>query len=231
MYDSWRGVLYPEGLAKGKWLEHFATTFDTVEMNNTFYRMPAPKVCENWRDRTGDNFRFVMKLNRQITHRLKLLSTEKSLRYFLDSAQLMGEKLGPILVQLPPRFAPNVERLDNFLAGCPTDRQWALEFRDPAWLNEQVYEVLKRHNAALVIHDLIPDHPQVVTADWVYYRFHGPQGEKYAGDYPPAQLRTAANRIKDQLKAGRDTYAYFNNDVKGYAVKNALDLRRFVTGK
>jgi uncharacterized protein YecE (DUF72 family) len=192
--------------------------------------MPRAHICQNWKERTGEGFCFVVKLNRQITHRHKLLHVEPALEIFLRGIETLEEKLGPILVQLPPHFAPDAQRLENFLAGCPDQRRWAVEFRDPAWLNDEVYEVLKRHQAALVIHDLIPDHPQVVTADWTYYRFHGPQGQGAAGKYTSPMLRAAARRIKPHLKAGRDVYAYFNNDVRGNAVVNALELRRHVAG-
>ncbi len=234
MYDDWRGVFYPQDLAKKKWLEFYAYNFDTVEMNNTYYAMPRAHVCENWRQRTGEQFSFTVKLNRQITHRQKLLHYEKPLQMFMDAVESLEKKLATILVQLPPRFKCDPARLENFLQGCPSSRLWAVEFRDPAWLNDEVYAVLKKFNAALVIHDLIPDHPRVFTADWTYYRFHGPQGEenaKYAGDYPPAMLRTAAKHIRANLKDGLDVYAYFNNDIHGYAVKNAMELRKFVTKK
>jgi uncharacterized protein YecE (DUF72 family) len=228
MYDHWRGVFYPADVAKKKWLEYYAAAFATLEMNNTFYGMPRAHVCQSWRERTGEDFLFVLKLNRQITHRLKLLHFERPLGLFLEAAAALEEKLGPILVQLPPRFTPDLNRLEQFLIGCPASQKWAFEFRDPAWLTKEVFDLLARHNAALVIHDLIENHPEEVTADWIYFRFHGPRGGKYAGNYPPAALKAAAGRVRAHLKAGRDVYAYFNNDLAGHAVKNALDLRRFV---
>jgi len=128
-------------------------------------------------------------------------------------------------VQLPPRWSPDVARLDAFLAAAPTDVRWAVEFRDPRWLCDAVYDVLRAHGAALCIHDGIPDHPRVVTADWVYLRFHG---NGYRGSYSPQALTATAGRIARHLARRRDVYAYFNNDVGGHAVRNAADLRRYV---
>lgn len=228
MYDHWRGVLYPQKLAKAKWLEHYATQFDTVELNNTFYGMPRARICQTWHDRTGEGFCFAVKLHRVITHRRRLVGHGPALAAYLEAVAALDEKLGPILVQLPPRFTPDPQRLDRFLESCPPRHRWAVEFRDPAWLNDEVFAVLARHNAALVIHDLIRPHPQTATADWTYFRFHGPAAARYAGRYPPQSLRAAADRILGHLSAGRDVYAYFNNDIAGHAVLNAMDLRRFV---
>jgi len=130
-------------------------------------------------------------------------------------------------VQLPPRFRADPARLDAFLTLCPASLRWAMEFRDARWLCPEVYDVLRAHNAALVIHDLIADHPREVTADWVYLRFHGP-GQRYAGCYSPQALSAVAKRIASHLTAGRDVYAYFNNDIAGHAVHNAADMKKYL---
>ena len=226
-YDHWRGVFYPDGVPQKRWLEYYAEHFDTVEVNTTYYHMPRENVCESWRRRTPEGFSFVLKLNRFITHRRKLLDCGDLLNSFLAAADGLGDKLGPILVQLPPRFAADPGRLEDFLAICPERYRWAFEFRDESWLCEDVYAALRGRGAALVVHDLIEPHPRVTTADWTYLRYHGPAGP-YAGCYPPHRLRRQAEQIRRYLAAGLGVYAYFNNDVEGHAVRNAADLKRFV---
>jgi uncharacterized protein YecE (DUF72 family) len=135
--------------------------------------------------------------------------------------------MGVILVQLPPRWKADPGRLEAFLDAAPRRHRWAVEFRDPSWLCREVYDVLRAHNAALCIHDMIEDHPRQVTADWVYLRFHGTD---YSGDYSPQALSGSARRIRRHLDEGRDVLAYFNNDIGGHAIHNAKDLRRFVEG-
>lgn len=221
-YEHWKGVFYPDGLPQRRWLEFYAEHFDTVELNNTFYRMPRAAVCEAWRDRTPEHFLFAVKANRVITHRFRLMDSRGWLGVFLEAAGHLGDKLGPILVQLPPLWHCDVPRLEEFLSRAPR-RRWALEFRDSSWLCGPVYDVLRRHNAALCVHDLIADHPREVTADWVYLRYHGASG--HDGNYSSSQLKSAAVTIERHLAAGRDVFAYFNNDVGGYAVRNATELK------
>jgi uncharacterized protein YecE (DUF72 family) len=140
----------------------------------------------------------------------------------------LGPALGPVLAQLPPRWDADPERLDAFLAAAPRSWRLAVEVRDPRWLRDDVYEILRRHGAALVVHDLIDRHPWVVTADWVYLRFHGPRpGDPYQGSYSPQALTAASRRIQRERAAGRDVYAYFNNDLGGAALRDAQALRRY----
>ena len=226
-YDHWREVFYPPQVKQREWLEYYCRHFDTVEINASYYHMPRPNVCESWRRRSPAGFCFVMKLNGSITHRRRLVDCGEALEMFVGAAGRLGQKLGPLLVQLPPRFRADAARLAAFLDICPAEHRWAVEFRDESWLCEEVYDVLRAHNAALVVHDLIADHPRVVTADWVYLRFHGP-ARKYAGCYTDAMLRDAAARVRDRLAAGRDVFAYFNNDVAGHAVANAKTLKRLL---
>ena len=225
-YDHWREVFYPPQVPKRQWLEYYAERFETVEINASYYHMPRHSVCDSWRRRTPEAFCFVMKLNRWITHRKRLADCADPLASFLGAVDRLGPKLGPILVQLPPRFSADAARLEAFLEICPRRYRWAVEFRDPSWLCPEVYAVLRAHDAALVVHDLIPDHPRQVTAGWVYLRFHGPGERRYAGCYPPQTLRAAARRVREHLRAGLDVYAYFNNDVGGHAVQNAQQLKR-----
>jgi uncharacterized protein YecE (DUF72 family) len=227
-YDHWRGVLYPEEAKKSEWFGYFADAFDTVEINNTFYNLPKAETFDHWRDSSPPGFCYVLKFSRYGTHLKKLKDPDNSVDNFLERAERLGDLLGPILVQLPPHWEVNVERLDGFLAHAPSRRRWAVELRDPSWLCDEVFEILRRHGAALVIHDMIVDHPREVTADWVYLRYHGPGPW---GEYTHQALSAEAGRIRDHLDAGRDVFAYFNNDAHGYAVRNALDLRRYVTGR
>ncbi|MFO7975679.1 MAG: DUF72 domain-containing protein [Candidatus Hydrogenedentota bacterium] len=228
-YDHWKGVFYPNGLSKNEWFEHYASHFDTVEINNTFYNLPQAATFDTWRDRAPNGFRYVLKFSRYGTHMKKLKDPEASLGVFLERAERLKAFLGPILVQLPPHWKCAPERLDAFLAAAPKRHRWAVELRDTSWLCEETYAVLRKHGAALCIHDMIPDHPEVLTATWTYLRFHGPQHtRKYQGEYPHQTLKGVATRIRGYLDSGKDVYAYFNNDQHGYAVKNALQLRRYV---
>ena len=228
-YDHWRVVFYPPEVPKRQWLEFYCRQFGTVEINASYYHMPRASVCASWARRSPEGFCFVMKLNRWITHRRKLTDCAEPLGAFLEAVDQLGGKLGPILVQLPPSLHADAARLEAFLAICPPRHRWAVEFRHPSWLCDEVYEVLRAHGAALVVHDIIKDHPDVLTADWTYYRFHGP-GRRYAGCYTQQMLADAGERIHARRGEGLDVYAYFNNDALGHAVRNARGLRKLVPG-
>jgi len=228
-YEHWRDVFYPAEVPKRAWLEYYCEHFDTVEINSSYYHMPRGNVCDSWRRRTPKGFRFVMKLNGLITHRKRLIRCGEPLGAFLKAVDHLGRKLAAVLVQLPPRFRANADRLGDFLDICPGRYRWAVEFRDPSWLRRDIYAVLREHRAALVVHDLIPNHPRVLTADWTYLRFHGPT-RRYGGCYRPQMLTAASGRIRKLLSDGLDVFAYFNNDAGGHAVRNAADLKRLATG-
>lgn len=227
-YDHWRGVFYPADLPKSHWFEHYARHFDTVEINNTFYGLPAPGVFDAWRAAAPPGLVYALKFSRYGTHRKKLKDARPLIRTFVSRARRLRSHLGPILVQLPPHWRVNAKRLEGFLRAVPRGLRWAVEFRDPSWLCEPVFEALTRHGAALCWHDLLPRHPHRLTAQFAYLRFHG---RDYAGNYPAARLRAHARRLRDYLARDVDVYVYFNNDVGGHAVRNALDLRRYVTGQ
>ena len=221
-YDHWKGVFYPEDLAKKRWFAHYAAHFDTVEINNTFYRLPQGHVFTAWREQTPPGFCYALKFSRYASHLKRLKDPEEPIARFLERATRLQEFLGPILVQLPPRWNVDVGRFADFLNAAPDTCRWAIEFRDPRWLCEEIYTLLRRHNAALCIHDLISDHPHLVTADWVYLRFHGAD---HGGNYPHQALMALEREIAQYLGDGLDVFAYFNNDVHGYAVRNAVALR------
>jgi uncharacterized protein YecE (DUF72 family) len=224
-YEDWRGRLYPRDLPRREWLAHYASQFDSVEINNTFYRLPEAETFAAWRERVPRSFCFALKFNRYGSHRKRLREPAATIGHFYERAQHLGATLGPILLQLPPRWRADPERLDAFLSASPRRLRWAVEFRDARWLIEPVYAVLRRHRAALCIHDLIADHPRQVTARFVYLRFHGPaSGARYSRQ----RLAAEARRIRIFAARGLAVYVYFNNDARGHAVADARDLRRYV---
>jgi uncharacterized protein YecE (DUF72 family) len=222
-YRDWRGIVYPPKLPQRRWFAHYATLFDTVELNTTFYRLPPATTTEAWAAQAPAGFTYAVKLGQFGSHRMKLKDAASWLPNHLDRIRRLGPSLGPTLVQLPPRWKRNVERLDEFLTVAPSDLRWAVELRDPSWVHDDVFEVLRRHGAALCVHDLLPDHPWVHTADWTYVRFHGPEAlvAKYWGRYGADRLEPTAARLRACLDEGRDVYAYFNNDHRGFAVEDA----------
>jgi len=232
-YRDWRGVVYPDRLPKRSWLPWYAEHYPAVEVNGTFYGLPAPTSVERWRDAVPDDFCFALKLSSFGTHRKHLREPEWWLPRFVERAVLLGPKLGVVLVQLPPRWRADPTRLDEFLeeAARHPVRRWAVELRDPSWLRDDVYDVLKRHGAALVWHDLLPDHPLVATADFRYVRFHGPNAleHPYAGRYPDEALKRWARRLRRELDDGCDVHAYFNNDIGGAGAHDATRLHELLT--
>jgi uncharacterized protein YecE (DUF72 family) len=230
-YRDWRGPVYPPSMPQRAWLDHYATLFDTVEVNNTFYRLPPASTVERWAEQAPPGFLFAVKLGQFGSHRMKLRDARSWLPNHLDRVERLGPSLGPTLVQLPPRWKRNVERLDEFLTVAPGHLRWAVELRDPSWVHDDVFETLARHGAALVIHDLLPDHPWVRTADWTYLRFHGPNAieHKYVGAYTGRRLWRVAERLAPWIAAGDDIFAYFNNDFGGDAVRDAQWLRARLT--
>ena len=227
MYKDWRGIVYPADLPQRRWFEHYATLFDTVEINNTFYRLPPASTVEGWAAQAPPGFLYALKLGQFGSHRMKLRDAVSWLPNHLDRAERLGRALGPTLVQLPPRWRRNAERLDEFLSAAPTTMRWAVELREASWLHDDVFTVLAQHGAALCIHDLLADHPWELTADWTYVRFHGPNAleRKYWGRYGGTRLWRAADRLGLWMDAGHDIYAYCNNDYEGHAVEDALWLR------
>src|SRR5262245_49411835 len=159
LYTDWRGAVYPADLPQKDWFAWYATKFDTVELNTTFYRLPTAKAVERWRDAAPPGFLYATKLGSFASHRKRLRDPSSWLASHLDRVERLGSTLGPTLVQLPPRWRRDTARLDDFLDAAPRRLRWAVELRDPSWLHDDVFEVLARHGAALCIHDLLPDHP------------------------------------------------------------------------
>jgi len=224
-YDHWRGVIYPEHGPTRDWFSLYAERFDTVEINATFYHLPADSTFDSWRERAPGRFLYALKFSRYGSHMKRLLEPEATIGTFVERARRLGPTLGPVLVQLPPRWKAAPRRLEAFLEATPRDLRWTFEFRDESWLSPEVLRLLERHRAALCVHDKIPGHPDEPTTSWVYVRFHGhvPQG-RYSAD----RLKKVARRIESWLGRGLDVYAYFNNDPEGHAVRDALRLRRML---
>lgn len=235
-YDHWRGIFYPPSIPKRAWFAHYAAYFDTVEINNTFYRVPERDIFQRWAADAPPGFVYALKFSRFGTHNKKLLDPEDTVGYFMERAAPLGRSLGPILVHLPPRWRCNPGRLDDFLAAArAADVRgagrclWAVEVRHESWLCEDVYRILRRHRAALCIHDLLPDHPPELTTDWTYLRFHGAAPDAQpGGNYTETGLEWRADTIRAFMRQAINVYAYFNNDQHGYAVANALTLRELL---
>lgn len=228
-YDHWRERFYPKDLGKPKWLEFYSRSFDTVELNNSFYHLPSEKAFANWRDSTPENFRFAVKVSRFITHIKKLKDCEEPLANFLNRARLLEGKLGPLLYQLPPNLHRNDGMLEAFLALLPGDLSHVFEFRHESWHTGEVFSLLRRYNAGLCIYDM-PDYttPVEATGDFAYIRFHGSE-HMYGGCYSDEELSNWAQRIAGLGSGVKSVYIYFNNDIEGFAVTNARTLHRMLT--
>ena len=211
-------------------LASYSQHFKTVELNNSFYHLPATKSFETWRETTPDNFIFAVKGSRFITHMKKLKDPKPATEKFFAPAERLAEKLGPILFQLPPRWRVNLERLSSFLEVLPREHLYAFEFREHSWFTKEVYRLLREHHAALCIYHMTGyDSPHEVTADFVYVRLHGTE-TTYGGSYSDEALRGWAARIKKWQGQSKDVYVYFNNDPDAQAVRNAKTLQRLLDG-
>jgi uncharacterized protein YecE (DUF72 family) len=223
-YDHWKGPFYPRETSGRDMLAYYAQHLETVEINNSFYRLPGERTLAQWRDTVPEGFLFAVKASRYITHMKKLRDSEEPIAAFMERMRVLGDKLGPILFQLPPRWKLNLERLRSFIDMLPQGYRYAFEFRDPSWLDGEVYEVLSKRNAAFCIYELSGWlTPRKVTADFVYVRLHGP-GDAYEGDYGQQTLAGWAGAFSTWSKKGLDVYCYFDNDQGGYAALNALSL-------
>ncbi|HKL62972.1 MAG TPA: DUF72 domain-containing protein, partial [Woeseiaceae bacterium] len=182
-YGHWEDAFYPEGLATGERLAFYARRFATVELNNSFYQLPAREQLEQWRDMVHDDFVFAVKASRYITHMKKLKDPAESLERFLGRVEALGSTLGPVLFQLPPRWHRDPDRLASFLRQLPGEHRYAFEFRDPSWHAGETYSALREAGAAFCIYNLAGEvSPKEITADFVYIRLHGPDGA-YQGSY------------------------------------------------
>ncbi|MDP8218424.1 MAG: DUF72 domain-containing protein [Candidatus Theseobacter exili] len=229
-YRHWSNdVFYPSGLSQKKWLEYYATQFDSVELNVTFYRLPSKKTFNGWHRATPDFFTFVIKGSRYITHIKRLKDCEDSLNKIAECADALEEKLTAVLWQLPPSMRADIDRLNIFCDLLEKHSffsriEHAFEFRHESWFSEAIITLLQDRTYVLcAAHSGVFPWRDEVTSDYCYYRFHG-ENSLYGSDYSDGELEWFAASIRDHLDAGRDVYAFFNNDTNGFAVNNARKL-------
>ena len=228
-YKHWVGTFYPAKTPASKMLAYYFERFDTVELNNTFYRLPKESALENWRESTPPGFHFAAKGSRFITHMKKLKDPEPAIARYFEAIDVLREKLGPILFQLPPHWEADAERFEFFLQALPKYHSYTFEFRNPTWDVPRIYELLAQHRAGYCIFDLAGyQSPLHISTDLVYVRLHGP-GSKYQGSYTDEALETWAARIREWHGQQRSVYVYFDNDQAGYAAFNALTLKKLVS--
>lgn len=227
-YKHWKGVFYPETLASREWFPFYVKKFNTVEVNNTFYRMPAESMVKRWAAVAPDDFLLTFKANREITHRRKLVGTADILRDFLGRLTSVGDKLGVILFQLPPSLRKDIARLSELLSLLPAGRRYAIEFRHDSWNCDEVWDLLRERDVAYCIASAPKLEPHIIaTTSFVYMRMHGPSGW-YNSDYPEEELKSWASHARQFLAKQKDVFVYFNNDIGGYAVRNAQRLRELI---
>ena len=227
VYSDWRDIWYPKELRRDEWFAFYAQRFDSVEINNSFYRLPSAATFDTWRAQAPPGFLYAVKASRFLTHLKKLKDPEGPLQLFFDRALHLGPTLGPVLYQLPPHWKLNLARLDGFLEALPGGHIHVVEFRDASWLVEEAFRALERYGVVHCIHDMPPlDVPLRVTASSIYVRLHG--GAAYSGFYSYQTLHMWAKRIEEWCRQKLDVFVYFNNDVQGHAVQNAALLRELV---
>ena len=223
-YEAWQGSFYPDKLPKEKMLAYYKDYFKTVEINNTFYGLPSQKTIQEWYGIVPKKFVFSVKANRYITHMKKLKEADETVPRMMESVKILKDKLGPILFQLPQHWHCNLDRLREFVNILPKNYQYTMEFRDPDWFNEEVYQILANHDIALCIYDFDSRcSPQEVTTAFIYIRLHGP-GKPYQDPYSKKALQGWAGAISAWSGQGLTVYCYFDNDNRGYAVKNSKEL-------
>jgi uncharacterized protein YecE (DUF72 family) len=224
VYRHWRGLFYPAGLPASRWLPYYARVFSTVELNATFYRLPSPEAVDSWCAQVPTGFTFACKGSRFLTHMKRLTEVGEGLTRFYSRVYRLGTKLGPVLWQLPPQMKkPDTPRLENFLAHLPRDVAHVFEFRDAAWYRDDVLEVLDRSGVAVCEHDLVPVQPPCTTGGFRYLRFHG-ASSRYPGRYGRDALRPVARSLRAWRRDGHTAWVYFNNDLHGHALLDALEL-------
>ncbi len=227
-YKHWIGRFYPEKMHTEDWLGFYSQHFDTVEINNTFYHMPREQTMVNWHDKVPPNFLFAVKASRYITHIKKLHNTAEEVGRFFALTDLLQDRLGPILYQLPPNLHKNLARLDEFIESLPRRDNAVFEFRDKSWYDQETFDLMNQRGVALCVHDMGDKAPpRLVTGRMAYVRFHGTDG-RYAGNYPDHMLHDWANWLKALVPHVHAIYAYFNNDVSGHALNNARTLKQIM---
>jgi uncharacterized protein YecE (DUF72 family) len=228
MYRHWRGAFYPETLAVKRWFAHYAEQFNTVGINNSFYRLPKAETFDAWRAQAPPGFCYAVKANRFLTQAKKLKDCDEPLARMMPPFRHLGETLGPILYQLPPRFRINLDRLESFLQLVPKDVINVFEFREPSWYVPETFALLDRYGASFCAHDMPGSaSPREAAGPVAYVRFHGGEG-KYWGRYSDEGLLGWTDWMAAQSRGGRAVWAYFNNDAEAHAIHDALTLKAMV---
>ena len=233
-YQHWKGVFYPKEIKQNKWLEFYSQHFNTVELNVTFYRLPQKKAFQSWYERAPRDFAFVIKGSRYITHIKRLNACAAPLNLFFKNAAPLKEKLFCVLWQLPPSLKIDLKRLEKFVNILKRKYSFckhSFEFRHQSWFNDITYEIFEKNNINLCIaHSPNLAVYEVPTSDFLYFRFHGGQ-RLYSSNYTDQELKEWAQKTKKLSRGKKIVFAFFNNDASGFAVKNALRLRRLLTKK
>jgi uncharacterized protein YecE (DUF72 family) len=231
-YAHWRTLFYPAILSQARWFDYYASQFDTVEINNTFYRLPESSTFDAWRRAAPPGFLYAVKASRFLTHMKKLKDPKEPLHRLFARARSLGPFLGPVLYQLPPHWDVNLDRLGHFLRALPLNRRHAIEFRHPRWYSNEVFALLNKHHVACCIHDMAGSASgRLAVGPFIYARFHGPI--RYGGRYNDRVLDDWATWLAGRAEEGMPIYVYFNNDVGGHAPRDAIRLRerlRHATG-
>jgi uncharacterized protein YecE (DUF72 family) len=234
-YKHWRGLYYPEKLASGKWLEFYAESFSTTELNRSFYKLPSPETIASWIRRVPKGFRFCVKMSRFLTHMKKLTEPEEPLARFFNIFSPMKKIMGPVLFQLPPMLKFNhakAQHLYSLLRTKYKSYEFVMEVRHNTWLQKESLSLMTKYNIGLVISQSGEEFPysEFITAKNIYVRFHGPR-ELYASSYSDAMLKNFAKKFKKWVEQGHEVWVFFNNDIHGYAVEDAKRLMAIVARK
>ena len=224
-YRHWAGGFYPAGLPQSRWFAHYALSFDTVEINNSFYRLPPSETFAKWREQSPKRFLYAVKASRFLTHMKKLKDPDDPLHRFFERARQLGPHLGPVLYQLPPGWKLDLERFERFLRALPKGHRHTVEFRETSWYDDRVYALLATHGVALCLHDMQGSATErLVVGPFIYVRFHHGT-KKYGGRYADERLDDWADWLAQRSAEGLDVFAYFNNDTGGHAPRDAVRLR------
>jgi uncharacterized protein YecE (DUF72 family) len=227
-YKSWDKAFYPKNIPKARQFEYYVTQFPTVEINNTFYRLPTLNAVRGWRDKAPPGFVYAVKGSRFITHMKKLTKLDGAVNKYFDRIKALKKRIGVVLWQLPPFLKKDAARLEKFLKILPNGYRYAIEFRHPTWLDEEIFSILREHRAA---HASVSSRGMpmdlTVTTDFLYIRFHGLEGGA-AHDYARAELEPWAAHIREHATDGKKVFAYFNNDINVRAPENAKMLMEMV---
>lgn len=230
-YEHWKEKFYPKGIKSKERLSFYSKSFSTVEINNSFYNLPKEETLINWRESVPENFVFSIKANRYLTHIRRLRAEEKSVELFFSRVKVLGPKMGPVLFQLPPNLSGDVMLFKQFLKLLPQKQKVVFEFRNDSWYEQEIFNIFKENGLTLCFHDHSDAPPPLlITSNILYIRMHGPSGS-YSGKYSEKEIKTLARKILNLKGEVNEVYCYFNDDIKGYAIENALLLKEIVNSK